>query len=69
MHMSFKSVCNKEQKGVICNMTTLSNSSQSTRPTDQNGHFVGPDLGQNCLQRLSLEDTSRQRVDKLVDTL
>ena len=33
MHLSFKSVCNKEQKGVICNMTSLSNSLQSTRPT------------------------------------
>ena len=33
MHLSFKSVCNKEHKGVICNMTPLSNSSQSTRPT------------------------------------
>ena len=30
MHLSFKSVCNKEYKGVICNMTSLSNSSQST---------------------------------------
>ena len=25
-------------------------------------HFVRPDLGQNCLQRLSADDTSRQRV-------
>ena len=32
MHLSFKSVCNKEHKGVICNMTSLSNSSQSTCP-------------------------------------
>ena len=30
---SFKSVCNKEHKGVICYMTSSSNSSQSTRPT------------------------------------
>ena len=29
---------------------------------DQAQHFVGPDLGPNCLQRLSAEDTSRQRV-------
>ena len=35
MHLSFKSVCNKEHKGVICNMTSLSNSSQSTHPTGQ----------------------------------
>ena len=33
MHLSFKSVCNKEHKGVICNMTSSSNSSQSTRHT------------------------------------
>ena len=32
IYMSFKSVCNKEHKGVICNMTSASNSSQSTRP-------------------------------------
>ena len=32
-HLSFKSVCNKEHKGVICNMTSLINSSQSTHPT------------------------------------
>ena len=33
MHLSFKSVCNKEHKGVICNMTSWSNSFQSTHPT------------------------------------
>ena len=27
---------------------------------DQAGHFVGPDLGLNCLQRLSVDNTSRQ---------
>ena len=26
---------------------------------DQAQHFVGPDLGQNCLQKLSADDTSR----------
>ena len=26
----------------------------------QAGHFVGPDLGPNCLQRLSADDKSRQ---------
>ena len=31
MHLSFKSVCNKEHKGVICNMTSSSNSFQSTQ--------------------------------------
>ena len=29
---------------------------------DQARHFVGPDLGPNCLQKLSAYDTSRQRV-------
>ena len=29
MSLSFKSVCNKEHKGVICNMTSSSNSFQS----------------------------------------
>ena len=29
---------------------------------DQGQHFVGPDLGPNCLQRLSTNGTSRQRV-------
>ena len=28
---------------------------------DQARHFVGPDLGPSCLQRLSAGDTSRQR--------
>ena len=27
---------------------------------DQSGHNVGPDLGPNCLQRLSADDTSKQ---------
>ena len=25
-------------------------------------HFAGPDLGSNCLQKVSADDTSRQRV-------
>ena len=29
---------------------------------DQARYFVGADLGPNCLQRLSADDTSRQRV-------
>ena len=31
---------------------------------DQARLFVGPDLGPNCLQRLSADDTSRQSVLK-----
>ena len=34
MHLSFKSLCNAEHKGVICNMTSFSNSFQSTRPDE-----------------------------------
>ena len=30
---------------------------------DQARRFVGPDLGPNCLPRLSADDTSRQRVN------
>ena len=33
---------------------------------DQARHFVGPDLGPNCLQRLSADDTSRQRVNTFI---
>ena len=32
---------------------------------DQARHFVGPDLGLNCLQRFLADDTSRQRVNEL----
>ena len=32
---------------------------------DQDRRSVGPDLGPNCLQRLSADDTSRQRVDRV----
>ena len=30
---------------------------------DQARRFVGPDLGPHCLQSLSADDTSRQRVE------
>ena len=37
---------------------------------DQARHLVGPDLGPNCLQKLSAEeDTSRQRVNMLLNFL
>ena len=29
---------------------------------DQARHYVGPDLGPNCLRMLLTDDTSRQRV-------
>ena len=32
---------------------------------DQARHFVGPDLGPNCLQRSSADDTSKQSGSKL----
>ena len=31
---------------------------------DQDRHFVGPDLGPNCLQRLSADDKSRRSQGK-----
>ena len=40
------------------------NTIRVTNSLDQDqAHFVGPDLGPNCLQRLSADDTSRQRVN------
>ena len=33
--------------------------------TDKARHFVWPDLGPNCLQRLSTDDTSRLRVNMI----
>ena len=33
---------------------------------DQARRFVGPDLGPNCLQRLSAEDTSSQKFQDLI---
>ena len=36
MHLFFKSVCNKERKGVICNMTSSRNSFQRTHPSGKN---------------------------------
>ena len=33
---------------------------------DQAQQFFGPDLGPNCLQRLSASDTDRQRINDLV---
>ena len=32
---------------------------------DQARHFVGPDLGPNCLQKLSADDNSRKRVNNV----
>ena len=41
------------------NTIRVSNSSDP----DQAGHVVGPDLGPNCLQKLSADVTSRRRVN------
>ena len=38
--------------------------SNSLNP-DQARHFVGPDLGPNCLQKLSVDDIKRHRVMKI----
>ena len=35
---------------------------------DQARRFVGPDLGPNCLPRLSADDTGRQRVKDILKT-
>ena len=35
---------------------------------DQARHFVGPDLGPNCLQRLSADNTSRPLAGKEFNT-
>ena len=32
---------------------------------DQARHFVGPDLGPNCLQKLSADDTSSTHIKKI----
>ena len=34
------------------------------RPDDSSGLIVGPDLGPNCLPRLSADGTGRQRVNE-----
>ena len=44
----------------ICFMNTT-RVSNSLNP-DQTGQFVGPDLGPNCLQRLSADDTCRESI-------
>ena len=44
------------------NTNRVSNSSYP----DQARHLVGPDLGSNCLQMLSADDASRQRVKSSV---
>ena len=35
--------------------------------SDQAKHFVGPDLGPSCLQKLSADDTRMQRVISLCE--
>ena len=47
-------------KNSLRNAITVSNSLDP----DQDRHYVGPDLGPNCLQWLSADDTSRQRVNR-----
>ena len=34
--------------------------------TDQAQHFVGPDLGPNCAQRLSADDTRVKNIPELL---
>ena len=58
MHLSFKSVCNKEHKGVICNTTSSSYSSQSTRPT------VGRVLWEELLVLFKISQTPKDRFSR-----
>ena len=51
----------KEIKAIFGAQTILIKVSNSLDP-DQARRSVGPVLGTNCLQRLSADDTSRQRV-------
>ena len=66
MHLSFKSVCNKEHKGVICNITSLSKGAQwlSGRLQTQGSSLTGVtalwSLSKTHLSKLS---TGSTRVD------
>ena len=62
MYLSFKSICNKEHKGVICIMTSLSNSAQSTHP-------VGRVLGKNYPSFLDFTGNYKQPVEFLSPAL
>ena len=62
---------------IFCHLLTffskLTFSKKSFRNTtnsldqDQARHFVGPDLSPNCLQRLSADNTRRQRVSHMCE--
>ena len=43
--------------------------SNSFMDPDQARRFVGPDLGPNCLPRLSADDTGRQRVNDMFSNI
>ena len=47
---------------VACSLTI---SVSNRLDPDQARHFVSPDLGPNCLQKLSADDTSRQIVNPI----
>ena len=52
-----------KQFGSRSGPTFCQTEARTNRGTTLASHFVGPDLGPNCLQRLSADDTSRQRVN------
>ena len=54
--MNFCSLLIFFQKG------SFRNTGSNSLDPDQARHFVGPDLGPNCLQNLLADSTSRQRV-------
>ena len=45
------------------NLSGIQSDCQTFFDRDQARHLVGPDLGPNCLQSLSADDTCRQRVN------
>ena len=47
------------------NLSEIPSSAKQLDP-DQTRQFIGPNLGSNCLQRLSVDNTGRQRVLGLI---
>ena len=56
LHVNQKSDYDDDDDGFVRNTIRVSN----ILNRDQARSFVGPDLGPNCLQRLSADGTSRQ---------
>ena len=66
--INFKKKKKKKKKKTFRNTIRVSNSLD----TDQAQRFVGPDLGPNCLQRLSTDDKIRhwrKKVNEILNQL